>query len=423
MILSANMTSIYNFTQVNENHVRFNYITLTKNILEVDGMKKWTSRSLKALLVTGLAVTALLPNLYLSPASAADTVTGTVTSTEVVKKLPKVQVIATGGTLAGQSTDETSFQTYRAGSLPIADLVASLPNKDQIAEVSTYQFGNSGSSAYTIEQLYDLSLKVDEALKTQDGVVVTTGTDTMEEIAYFLDLTVRSPKPVVITGSMRPWTVIGTDAPANLYNAIKLAASGKTKYFGTVLMLNDEFHAAREVTKTNSYRTDTFVTPEVGALGYIDENTIRVYRAPFRALKSTTAWATPFDLSKITKKDLAKVEIAYSYQDAGAGAISGFVANGAKGIVTAGTGAGGISKAMSEERKAAIEKGVVFVTTTRTGSGSNYSSGDGIIAGDNLNAAHARVLLLLCLSFSKDFDTVKDWFTTIGYGQIELPAK
>lgn len=386
-------------------------------------MKKWTSRSLKALLVTGLAVTALLPNLYLSPASAAETVTGTVNSTEAVKKLPKVQVIATGGTLAGQSTDETSFQTYRAGSLPIADLVASLPNKDQIAEVSTYQFGNSGSSAYTIEQLYDLSLKVDEALKTQDGVVVTTGTDTMEEIAYFLDLTVRSPKPVVITGSMRPWTVIGTDAPANLYNAIKLAASGKTKYFGTVLMLNDEFHAAREVTKTNSYRTDTFVTPEIGALGYIDEKTIRVYRTPFRALKSTTAWATPFDLSKITKKDLAKVEIAYSYQDAGAGAISGFVANGAKGIVTAGTGAGGISKAMSEERKAAIEKGVVFVTTTRTGSGSNYSSGDGVIAGDNLNAAHARILLLLCLSFSKDFDTVKDWFTTVGYGQIELPAK
>ncbi|MCK8486397.1 asparaginase [Paenibacillus sp. MBLB2552] len=386
-------------------------------------MKKWTSRSLKALMVTGLAVTALLPNLYLSPASAAETVTGTVNSTEAVKKLPKVQVIATGGTLAGQSTDETSFQTYRAGSLPIADLVASLPNKDQIAEVSTYQFGNSGSSAYTIEQLFDLSLKVDEALKTQDGVVVTTGTDTMEEIAYFLDLTVRSPKPVVITGSMRPWTVIGTDAPANLYNAIKLAASGKTKYFGTVLMLNDEFHAAREVTKTNSYRTDTFITPEIGALGYIDEKTIRVYRAPFRALKSATTWATPFDLSKITKKDLVKVEIAYSYQEAGAGAISGFVANGAKGIVTAGTGAGGISKAMSEERKAAIEKGVVFVTTTRTGSGSNYSSGDGIIAGDNLNAAHARILLLLCLSFSKDFDTVQNWFTTVGYGQIELPAK
>ncbi|MEC0328252.1 asparaginase [Paenibacillus macerans] len=386
-------------------------------------MKKWSSRNLKNLLVAGLAVTALLPNLYLSPASAAEAAVNATAATEAAKELPKVQVIATGGTLAGLSTDKTSFQTYKAGSLPIADLVASLPNKEHIAEVTTYQFGNSGSSAYTIEQLYDLSLKVDEALKTQDGVVVTSGTDTMEEIAYFLDLTVRSPKPVVVTGSMRPWTVIGTDAPANLYNAIKLAASGKTKYFGTVLMLNDEFHAARDVTKTNSYRTDTFVTPEIGALGYIDENNIRVYRAPFRALKPASEWATPFDLGKISKADLAKVEIAYSYQDAGPGAISGFVAGGAKGIVTAGTGAGGISKAMSEERKAAIEKGVVFVTTTRTGSGSNYSSGDGIIAGDNLNAAHARILLLLCLSFTSDFDTVKDWFTTIGYGQIELPEK
>lgn len=139
-------------------------------------------------------------------------------------------------------------------------------------------------------------------------------------------------------------------------------------------------------------------------------------------MKPASEWATPFDPGKISKADLAKVEIAYSYQDAGPGAISGFVAGGAKDRHRR-NGAGGISKAMSEERKAAIEKGVVFVTTTRTGSGSNYSSGDGIIAGDNLNAAHARILLLLCLSFTSDFDTVKDWFTTIGYGQIELPEK
>ncbi|ANS74823.1 L-asparaginase [Paenibacillus yonginensis] len=386
-------------------------------------MKRGTTKIQKMLLTTGLTVLLLLPQLFVSPVSAATDSTAVTSTIGVVKKLPKVEVIATGGTLAGKSTDETSFDTYRAGSLPIEDLVKSLPNKDQIAEVSTYQFGNSGSSAYSMEQLYDLSLKVDEALKTQDGVVVTSGTDTMEEIAYFLDLTVRSPKPVVVTGSMRPWTVIGTDAPANLYNAIKLAASGKTKYFGTVVMLNDEFHAAREVTKTNSYRTDTFVTPEIGALGYIDEKNIRVYRAPFRALKPASEWETPFDLTQISKKDLAKVEIAYSYQDAGPGAISGFVAAGAKGIVTAGTGAGGISKAMSEERAEAIKKGVIFVMTTRTGSGSNYSNGDGVIAGDNLNAAHARILLLLCLSYSKDFETVKNWFTTIGYGQIELPAK
>ena len=384
-------------------------------------MRKWKAQSLKVVLATGLAVSALLPNMYMAPVSAAPAVTA---AAESIQKLPKVQVIATGGTIAGKSTDETSFTTYRAGTLLIKDMVEALPNKDKIADVSTYQFGNSGSSAYTMEQLYDLSLKVDEALKTQDGVVVTTGTDTMEEIAYFLDLTVRSTKPVVITGSMRPWTVIGSDAQANLYNAIKLAASGKTKYFGTVLVLNDEFHAAREVTKANAYRTDTFVSPEFGALGHIDESNIRVYRAPFRAFKLLNQWATPFDLTQISKEDLAKVDIAYSYQDAGPGAISGFVAAGAGGVVTSGTGAGGISKAMSEERAKAIEKGVIFVTTTRTGSGSVYSGGSkGIIGGDNLNAAHARIFLLLSLSFSKDFATIQKWFTDYAYGQIEIPEK
>ncbi|MDO3410221.1 asparaginase [Saccharibacillus sp. CPCC 101409] len=393
-------------------------------------MSQLSTKVLKAALALSVTAAVAAPVVRLPSASAAS-VTGTVvastpaqagTASTGVKALPKVEVIATGGTIAGQSVDATSFANYRAGTLLIADMVAALPDKDKIAQVSTYQFGNSGSSAYTIADLYDLSLRVDQALQTQDAVVVTSGTDTMEEIAYFLDLTVRSSKPVVVTGSMRPWTVIGSDAQANLYNAIKLAASGKTKKFGAVLMLNDEFHAAREVTKTNSYRTDTFSTPELGALGYIDESGVRVYRAPYRALLKADSWNTPFDLSKIGKDQLAKVEIAYSYQDAGAGAIAGFAANGADGIVTAGTGAGGISKAMSAERTAAVkEHGTIFVATTRTGSGSNYSEGDHIIAGDNLNAAHARIMLLLSLSFSKDFDTVKGWFETYGYAQIDAP--
>ncbi|MCQ4088197.1 asparaginase [Saccharibacillus sp. JS10] len=394
-------------------------------------MSTLSMKVMKATLAIGVTAAAFAPVIY-TPSTYAAEVTGTVISstpptagsTPAVNKLPKVEVIATGGTIAGQSADATSFANYRAGTLLIADMVAELPDKNKIAQVSTYQFGNSGSSAYSISDLYDLSLRVDQALKTQDGVVVTSGTDTMEEIAYFLDLTVRSSKPVVVTGSMRPWTVIGSDAQANLFNAIKLAASGKTKYFGTVLMLNDEFHAAREVTKSNSYRTDTFITPELGALGYIDEDGVRVYRAPARALLPASTWNTPFDLSKLNKSNLAKVEIAYSYQDAGAGAISSFVANGAAGIVTAGTGAGGISRAMSAERTAAIaDHNTMFVATTRTGSGSNYSTGKNIIAGDNLNAAHARLMLLLSLSFSKDFDTIKGWFDTYGSAQVSVPEK
>lgn len=338
--------------------------------------------------------------------------------TSKLSSLPNVLVIGTGGTIAGQSEDATSFQNYKAGTLLIADMVKDLPDKQKIADVSTLQFGNSGSGSYTMADLYDLSRTVDQALAQYDSVVVTTGTDTMEEIAYFLDLTVQSDKPVVITGSMRPWTVIGSDAQANLYNAIKLAGSGRTKSFGTVLMLNDTIQLARGVTKTNDYRTDTFETPMLGAVGYIDEENIRIYRAPARAMKPGGTMKPAFDLGKISKTDLAKVEIVISYQEAGGGAIEGFVKNGVKGIVTSGTGAGGISKAMGQARTKAIEEGVIFVTTTRTGSGSVYGGGKGIIAGDNLSPQQARILLMLGLSFSSDFNTIKQWFETYGTPEV-----
>ncbi|BFT73984.1 asparaginase domain-containing protein [Paenibacillus sp. P36] len=339
--------------------------------------------------------------------------------------LPNVVVIATGGTLAGKARDATSFQTYQAGTYLMSDLVNQLPNKNKIANVNTYQFGNKGSGSYSMGDLYDLSLSVDQALEVYDGVVVTTGTDTMEEIAYFLDLTVRSEKPVVVTGAMRPWDVIGTDGPANLYNAIKLAGSGKTKSFGTVVMLNDIIQAARDVTKTNAQRMDTFETPILGALGYIDETNIRIYRTTAKRFKAGRAdWATPFDLKKITKDKLPAVEIVYGYQDSSAGAIKGFVAEGARGIVTAGTGAGGISSKMSAARSNAIKQGVIFVTTTRTGSGTMYpGGGNGIIAGDSLNPQHARIMLLLSLAFSNDFNTIKNWFGTVGTQAIQLKTQ
>jgi L-asparaginase type II len=338
--------------------------------------------------------------------------------------LPNVIVVATGGTLAGKARDNdpTNFQNYAAGTYLMSDLVGQLPRKDKIADVSTFQFGNKGSGGYSMKELYDLSLAVDAALEIYDSAVVTTGTDTMEEIAYFLDLTVQSEKPVVVTGAMRPWDVIGTDGPANLYQAIKVAGSGKTKWYGTVVMLNDVIHAAREVTKSNSHRMDTFETPMFGALGYVDDPAVRIYRLNARALKAGQAdWATPFNLKLISKDKLPIVEIAYSYQEAGGGAIRALVEDGAKGIVTAGTGAAGISSKMSAARTAAIrDHGVTFVSTTRTGSGTITGSGSGIIAGDNLNPQHARIMLMLSLAFSSDFDTVKGWFETVGTQDITV---
>lgn len=350
--------------------------------------------------------------------------------------LPTVTVIGTGGTIAGVSRTPTSFQDYRGAQLPIEQMVGELPELDQVAQVSTTQFDNRGSSGYAIADFVALSRRVDEVLETQDAVVVTTGTDTMEEFAYFLDLTVRSQKPVVVTGAMRPWTVIGSDAQANLFNSIVTAASEKTTWFGTVLMLNDEIHAAREVTKSSSLRMDTFQSPEVGVLGYVDDRKVRVFRAPARAWQTLEGrrgnvlrpdallapWQTPFDLSEVDVADLPRVELAYSYQGAGGEAIDAFAAAGVRGIVTAGTGAGGIGSAMGQARSRAVAQGVTFMTTTRTGSGSVYGGGTGTIAADNLNAQHARLFLLVALMQTDDPEQIRTWFAEYGAQESDAGA-
>jgi len=399
--------------------------------------KSWAKKLvIPAVLATALIVTSNFSTISSYVKAATNPAPTTfeipaVPAEHLANERPNVIVIGTGGTLAGQVSngDKTNFQSYRAGTFPIADLVEQLPHKDKIADVSTYQFGNKGSGAYTIADLYDLSLAVDQALELYDGAVVTTGTDTMEEIAYFLDLTVKSEKPVVVTGAMRPWDVIGTDGPANLYQAIKTAASGKTEWFGTVVMLNDMIFAARDVTKSNTHRMDTFDSSMLGALGYVDDRAVRIYRAPARTIHAgTEKWNSPFDLSQISKEDLVPVEIVYNYQDAGGGAITGLVAEGAKGIVTAGTGAGGISSKLGTARASAITNNeVVFVSTSRTGSGSVYDSGQGgNIGGDNLDPQHARMMLLLSLAFTNDLPyadkvaKVREWFTTFGTQDVEI---
>lgn len=354
---------------------------------------------------------------------------GTATAAEQRKapaKLPKVAVIGTGGTIAGVSKSRVDFQDYESGKLPVSKLVGDLrPEVGRVADVSTVQFGNKGSSAYTMADFRKLTRTVDEQLRTKDAAVVTTGTDTMEEFAYWLDLTVRSDKPVILTGSMRPWTVIGTDAPANLYNAIQLAASGKTTCFGSVIMLNDEIQAAREARKSDALRMDTFNSGAGGALGVVDQDRVRINRAPARVDKcGKPGWKTPFDLDKIAGpgKSLPKVEIAYSYQDAGGEAIKAFADSGAAGVVTAGTGAGGISPAMTKARDEAVEKkDVVFASTTRTGNGAVYDDkADGsVIGAADLGAQKARILLLLSLATTDDVDKIRGWFTTLGTAEFK----
>ena len=331
---------------------------------------------------------------------------------------PVVAVIGTGGTIAGVSASRVSFDDYRAGQLPVAKLVDALrPEVDEVADVRTVEYGDKASGDYTTADYHDLSLLVDRQLATADAVVVTTGTQTMEEFGYWLDLTVRSSKPVVLTGAMRPWTVIGSDGPPNLYNAILLAASRTTRCFGSVVMLNDEIFAARDVTKTDTSRLDTFASPELGELGTIDGSQIRLRRAPARVqyCARPERWRTPFDLTKVARDGVPKVEIAYTYQGASGDAVTAFAAAGAKGIVLAGSP----SPMQLAAAERAISAGVVFVAASRNTSGAVYVSQPGLIAAEDLRPQKARILLQLALAFSSDPAQVPVWFARYGLTQFQ----
>jgi L-asparaginase len=320
---------------------------------------------------------------------------------------PKVTVIGTGGTIAGVSSTRTSYQNYRAGQVPIGDMVQYLrPDVDAVAEVTTIQFGNGASGSYRIPDYYNLSLAIDRALETADAVVVTTGTDTMEEFVYWMDLTVRSQKPVVFTGAMRPWTVIGSDAQANLFNAIVLAASGATTCFGTVLFMNDEFHAAKDVWKSDGARLDTFTSRRLGSLGSVDGLAVHAHRLPPRvqSCQEPERWRTPFDLRRISVFDLPRTEVLIGYQGAILDeAVVALADAGVRGVVL---GGGGVSAAA---RRVAEDKGVVFATTQRLRSG-----------GNNLVPQKARLLLLLSLAFSADRLEVNRWVSELSSLEFEV---
>ncbi|WP_341347177.1 asparaginase [Paenibacillus sp. FSL H3-0469] len=341
------------------------------------------------------------------------------------KVIPNVVVVGVGGTITSTSPSRELFQTYGTPKVSINDIIQRLqPELSKIANVTSTELSNISSAQTASKDLYNLTIAIDKELANPavNAVVVTTGTNIMEELAYWTDLTVRSPKPVIFTGSMRQSNTISFDGEANLLNAIRLAASQKTAYYGTVLMMNDEFFAAREVTKTDALRLDTFDGGRYGALGTVDENRIRAVRAPARVKDAgTEKWKTPFDLSTIQPEDLAKVDVVYSYTEASATPITALANDGVQGIVTAGHGAGGISTAQQAARTAAIEKGVLFVSATRAGSGAVYDTGaKGIIGAGDLLPQKARLLLQLGLTFSKDQEQIRQWFSTIGMPDFDM---
>jgi L-asparaginase type II len=240
------------------------------------------------------------------------------------------------------------------------------------------------------------------------GVVVTHGTYTMEETAYWLNLTVKSDKPVVITGTMRPPSAMGTDADNNLLDACILAASSEGRGKGVLLVLNNEIQAAREVTKQNSYRLETFGSRELGMLGYLDSDLRPMF---YRMSTRKNTYQTEFDVSNL--ETLPQVDIAYAYEGASGVVVRALTDAGVAGIVAVASGGGPeMTTALVEAR----QKGVVVVAANRTGAGrvirTSRQRQDGIVAGDNLSLQKARILLMLALTITKDVERIQTMFDT-----------
>ncbi|MFC4402194.1 type II asparaginase [Gracilibacillus xinjiangensis] len=319
--------------------------------------------------------------------------------------LPNVAILATGGTIAGSGKSGTDTTDYKAGELSVEALIEAVPEMADIANISGEQIANVGSPQITNEILLELGNRINELLATDDvdGVVVTHGTDTLEETAYFLNLVVKSDKPVVVVGSMRPATAVSADGPLNLYNAVLLASSEKSKGKGVLIALNDRIGAARYITKTNTTVVDTFSATEEGYLGRIVGGVPYYYN---ESAKKHTA-ETVFDISDI--KELPQVDIIYSYQNNPRYMIDAAVENGADGIVLAGSGNGSLSSAYVEGARDAIESGSEIVVSSRVGGGT-VSPRDSFMTSDSLNPQKARILLMLALTVTDDDEEIQTFY-------------
>ncbi|MGD1146764.1 MAG: type II asparaginase [Thermoanaerobaculaceae bacterium] len=327
-------------------------------------------------------------------------------------RLSNVTVLATGGTIAGTGATSTTTVGYKAATLGVDALIGAVPELARVARVSGEQVFQIASENMTPAHWLQLARRVNELLARDDvnGVVITHGTDTLEETAYFLDLVVKSPKPVVLVGAMRPSTSLSADGPMNLYNAVALAASPDAAGRGVMVCMNDRIDAARDVAKTNTATLDTFRAPDLGPLGVMESGHPAFYRAPTRLHTS----ATEFDVGAI--QELPKVGIVLAYAGSGRVAIDAMVAAGVRGIVHAGTGNGSLATDTKAALVEARSKGIVVVRASRVPGGAVARNGEAdddaldFVAADNLSPQKARVLLILALTRTADTREIQRMF-------------
>jgi L-asparaginase len=328
---------------------------------------------------------------------------------------PKVAFIGTGGTIASLGRGPLDLQDYGAlGNVMHADeILARWPETALVADVIAVRYRNIISPAIGFPEWKDLALLCGQLVRDHPdlaGIVIGHGTATLEETAYFLNLTVKVSVPVVVVGAQRPSSALSSDAGMNLVNAIRVAASPDARNMGVLVVLNDEIHAAREVTKTATMRLQTFRTPDFGVLGHADGDAVAFYRRPIRR----HAPDGEFDVAAI--EALPRVDIAYSYAGGDGVAVRAFVAAGARGIIAAGFAPGFCTPGEIDALTEAAQQGIVVVQSTRAGSGRTFRGTKlrqaGFLIADNLNPQKARILLSLALTVDNDPDTIMRMFRT-----------
>ncbi len=360
-------------------------------------MSKYRIRLLLLVLVVALPLGAAGPSAQTGKSAPA--------------KLPSIVVLATGGTIAGAAASDVQAG-YTSGQVGVEQLLAAVPQAKKLANLRGEQIANIGSQDMNDEVWLKLAKRVAELTSKADvdGVVITHGTDTIEETAYFLNLVVRTRKPVVLTAAMRPSTALSADGPLNFYNAVAVAANKDAAGRGVLVVVNDWIHGAASLTKTSTTAVQTFLSPVSGLIGTVAYGEAEFYRGPVG--KNTEN--SEFNIQQITA--LPRVDIIMAYENMDGKLIDAAAAAGAKGIVIAGVGNGNMTAGALETLAAQARKGVVCVRSSRVATGRVGRSVEvdddkyGLVASLGLNPQKARVLLRLALTKTKDLKEIQRMF-------------
>jgi L-asparaginase len=353
-------------------------------------------------LVTAVAAIAISPTFHVArPAAGA----------RQMGSLPQVVVLATGGTIAGAATTDVQAG-YKSGQVGVEQLLAAVPQAKKLASLRGEQISNIGSQDMNDEVWLKLGRRVNELTAIPDvaGVVITHGTDTIEETAFFLNLVVKSKKPVVLTAAMRPATALSADGPLNFYNAVAVAATKDAAGRGVLVVVNDWIHGASSLTKTSTTAVQTFLSPLWGLIGTVAYGESEFFRGPV----GRNTVSPDFSLDGVTT--LPRVDIIMAYENMDGALIDAAAAAGAKGVVIAGVGNGNMTEAALNALAAQAKKGIVCVRSSRVTTGRvgrNIEVDDdkeGLVASMGLNPQKARVLLRLALTKTSDPKQIQRYF-------------